>query len=172
MLSNSADFILAKCQQKKMKIRKFRENLKRLKKKMRFVSSLCSDLIWDFWIKWKIPKKATFVVSKITCFRPEENLVNISYPISFKVHFYIYELDAFNLTTTISIFLVRKKKPSIFEGLSGGQYFFSVSVLSTYLYKKYFFIGIVFWFRKLSTTTMSSILLHKGLAVLHLNRRD
>ena len=120
---------------------------------MRFVSSICSDLIWDFWIKWKIPKNATFVVSKITCFRPEENLINISYPISFKVHFYIYELDAFNLTTTISIFLVRKKKnPSIFEGLSGGQYFFPYQLLIQEI-----FFRIVFGFRKLSTTTMSSI---------------
>ena len=69
-------------------------------------------------------------MSKITCFRPEENLINISYPISFKVHFYIYELDAFNLTTTFPIFLVRKKKtPSIFEGLSGGQYFFPYRLL-------------------------------------------
>ena len=109
-----------------MKIRKFRENLKRLKK-MRFVSSLCSDLIWDFWIKWKIPKKATFVVSKITCFRPEENLVNISYPISFKVHFYIYELDAFNLTTTISIFLVRKKSHQFLKDYLVVSIFFRIS---------------------------------------------
>ena len=121
---------------------------------MRFVSSICSDLIWDFWIKWKIPKNATFVVSKITCFRPEENLINISYPISFKVHFYIYELDAFNLTTTISIFLVRKKKPHQFlKDYLVVSIFFRIG----YLYKKYFFIGIVFGFRKLSTTTMSSI---------------
>ena len=95
---------------------------------MRFVSSICSDLIWDFWIKWKIPKNATFVVSKITCFRPEENLINISYPISFKVHFYIYELDAFNLTTTISIFLVRKKTPINFWRIIWWSVFFSVSV--------------------------------------------
>ena len=71
MLSNSADFSKMSTKENKNSW-KSKKNLKQ----MRLVSSLCSDLIWGFWIKWKIPK----VLSKITCFRQEENLVNISHP--------------------------------------------------------------------------------------------